>query len=363
MDILKMYLSLFALAALVASASVADKPVDANGFVAELNGLLAKYKLPSKNLVLGDQQAAEKLADANVPLKPKDVTDNKGAEDKKGEKDKDKKNEVGSQNDKKKNEWNDKKNDKQNTKDEKKDKDDKKAQKDNKDQKNKSDKKDQNKNDDKSNKKCENDKKKEEEIKISKQEFHRALRGNNFKKQPEQYQNFLDSLKKAHIANKREAAMYLAHLIYESDGLQVKEDTKCKSAQAECTKQYAASGGIGEQGKVYMGRGFLKVHGALNYHQASQDLYGDESLVKAPEKAASDDKTAWDLSAWYWSTYVHKFSGVVEKGLFGVSTFAQTQGAGCVPAEAEAKKKRNSFYQVVFKAFNLEGTPNTDIGC
>lgn len=56
--------------ALVLGVRASDiKPVDANAFVAELNGLLVKYQLPSTNLLLAPVSGSTTTATGPAPLK------------------------------------------------------------------------------------------------------------------------------------------------------------------------------------------------------------------------------------------------------------------------------------------------------
>ena len=100
-----------------------------------------------------------------------------------------------------------------------------------------------------------------------------------------------------------------------------------------------------------------------NYWLASQALFANDELVRNPDKVSKDDATSWAVSGWLWATYVHNVPGVADKGLFGVSTYALTGGKGCAPAEAEANANRRKYYEVIFKVFNLPGTPESTIGC
>jgi chitinase len=59
------------------------------------------------------------------------------------------------------------------------------------------------------------------------------------------------------ISSKREAAMFLAQMSYESAGLVVKKDPLCMVTQ--CTYSYPNTPGIGYPGKYYWGRGYLKL--------------------------------------------------------------------------------------------------------
>lgn len=136
---------------------------------------------------------------------------------------------------------------------------------------------------------------------IGRDEFDKALTENKFAAQPNHYQSFMNSMKAANITSKVETAMYRAQLLLDSQGLTAKVDKLYADNQDKWAADFDPAGRIGEQGKLYYGRGFLKLRGAANYFFVSRDLYGNEDLVN-PDKAGTDDGTAWDVSRWQWKT-------------------------------------------------------------
>ncbi|XP_058824725.1 uncharacterized protein LOC131685195 [Topomyia yanbarensis] len=86
------------------------------------------------------------------------------------------------------------------------------------------------------------------------------------------------------IRDPNEAAMFIAHLIYESDGFQNQEESDAED------QPYAP----------YHGRGFIQLTWEANYCAASRELYGNDCLVQNPDLVLDDLGTSMDVSLWFW---------------------------------------------------------------
>lgn len=88
-------------------------------------------------------------------------------------------------------------------------------------------------------------------------EFVNSVVQNNYPKpKREQYEAFVSKIKKdGGIDSKREAAMFLAQILWESGGLKHRVEIDCK--ETGCPGQY--SSGIGAWGKSYYGRGYIQL--------------------------------------------------------------------------------------------------------
>ena len=79
-------------------------------------------------------------------------------------------------------------------------------------------------------------------------EFENAFTSTGFRTPtPLQYTSFSSQLNsRGNIDTKREAAMFLAHVLYESNGLRYKEEARCESEEGlkKCIQDYALTGGI-----------------------------------------------------------------------------------------------------------------------
>jgi hypothetical protein len=93
---------------------------------------------------------------------------------------------------------------------------------------------------------------------ISQTEFIYALLLNNFPApRQDQYTNFLNFLRLSSdkIQSKREAAMFLAHVIHETSGLRFLREQAC--IQTGCTGQYISR--MGRLNRSYYGRGYIQL--------------------------------------------------------------------------------------------------------
>lgn len=148
--------------------------------------------------------------------------------------------------------------------------------------------------------------------------------------------------------------MFLAQILWESDGLKAKEEYACKDTG--CPGQYVSPN---DNGKRYFGRGYIQLTWYDNYAAASKDLYGDDRLVKNPEMVAKDEDVAWATALWYWKSRVH---AQVQGGEFGKSTKAINGALECSGGATDKPKKRFEIYKKVMVAFGITEAP-IERGC
>lgn len=98
-------------------------------------------------------------------------------------------------------------------------------------------------------------------------------------------------LPKGDISTKEEAAMALAQILHESDGLQTR---------VEYEPEDYSQPGCDVPGKVYYGRGYIQLTGCDNYRRASMELYNDDRLHQDPDLVAREESVAWDVTFHYW---------------------------------------------------------------
>jgi predicted chitinase len=165
-------------------------------------------------------------------------------------------------------------------------------------------------------------------------------------------------LPKGSITDKQEAAMALANFLQESDGLRAKREYACQNTG--CPGSYATPG-CDYQNQRYYGRGYIQLSWCYNYKPASQDLYGNDKLVKDPDMVARDEQVAWDTAFWFWKTRVHSQAGVAE-GKFGVTVRAINGGLECDGAHKDQARRRFAMYGQVRAAFGLQGNGD-ERGC
>lgn len=133
---------------------------------------------------------------------------------------------------------------------------------------------------------------------MSYNEFSNAVVTNGYPS-PSQtvYNAFVQGLPKGSISTKEEAAMALAQMLHESDGLRAKKEYAC--VETGCPGQYTDPS-CDAPGQRYFGRGYIQLTWCTNYRAASKDLFNNNSLVTNPESVATNENLAWDTAFWFW---------------------------------------------------------------
>ncbi|KAJ2432221.1 hypothetical protein GGF41_000110 [Coemansia sp. RSA 2531] len=175
-----------------------------------------------------------------------------------------------------------------------------------------------------------------------------------------QCNSFLKNMKSAGgIASSREAAMFLANILWESDGLRAKEEYDCQKLPDWCAQNYKTPEDV--PGKTYWGRGYIQLTWHYNYIDASKALFGDDRLAKDPAQVAEDEDTAWMVSFWFWKDRVRSDPGV-QAGNFGASINKINGGLECRGSAQDKAKKRYAMYKAVLPIFAPGETPK-EAGC
>lgn len=104
---------------------------------------------------------------------------------------------------------------------------------------------------------------------------------------------------------------FLAQLAHESDGFKTR--TEYASGAAYEGRKDLGNTSPGD-GKKYKGRGYIQLTGRSNYTAASNQLYGDNRLVKTPEAVSSSADAALLVSLWYWKK--NNLNAYADKGDF-----------------------------------------------
>ena len=149
--------------------------------------------------------------------------------------------------------------------------------------------------------------------------------------------------------NKEMASQFLAQLTHESGGFNYTKEIAF--INKKCTYQYESDKGA--PGKTYYGRGFIQLSWPKNYKEASQDLYGNDSLYEDPDKVELDPYIGAEVSVWYWKKYVEGQPGVGPDH-FGYSTKAINGKLECNNKNIEQSKNRYKIYVVFAKALKLK---------
>ncbi|PVV01530.1 hypothetical protein BB560_004045 [Smittium megazygosporum] len=168
---------------------------------------------------------------------------------------------------------------------------------------------------------------------------------------------FLKGLPVGQISSNMEAAMFLAQILWESDGLRAKEEYYCQTN--DCSTAYSSA--LDLPGKVYSGRGYIQLTWASNYQDASMALFGDDRLLQDPDQVSANEDIAWAVSFWYWRDRVRTDPRVAE-GLFGVSTNLINGALECRGDYSTKAAKRFEIYKAVLQVFDPEVIP-IETGC
>ncbi|MFI6998272.1 chitinase [Nocardia sp. NPDC050175] len=192
---------------------------------------------------------------------------------------------------------------------------------------------------------------------ITEDEFAAAVKGAGYRTPTTaQYKGMCAALPVGSISTRRDLAQFLAQILWESDGLECKEEYLAVSDPAATAAAYASSG---DNGKTFHGRGYIQLTWSSNYRAASQGIFGDDRLYRTPEVVASDEYIAWAVSFWYWHTSVASAPNY-GRG-FGVTTKAINGVLECAGGDSTKAKKRYEIYTKVAAA--LGETPLGPEGC
>ena len=211
-------------------------------------------------------------------------------------------------------------------------------------------------------------------VSLTKAEFAKILSELGYSPADDSHRVFINknASSKGKIANRKELAMFLTHVLWESDGLKAKKEYAC--ADTGCPGQYAHPA-LDVPGKRYFGRGFIQLTWSYNYKDASEYLYKDKNvLLQNPEKV-EETEVAWDTALWFWNKRVRdnpdkpSVAKQVREGLFGASTMLINGGIECTGANGvaplhEKAKKRFENYKKILNVLGFNAsTEAKPAGC
>lgn len=189
-------------------------------------------------------------------------------------------------------------------------------------------------------------------VSVTRDEFMSAVKSCGYCRPSEaQFNSFCRGLRSSGITSKREAAMFLAQIIHESDGLRAKKEYNPPSNAYDWN----------DNGIQFFGRGYIQLTWRANYKAASRELYNDNRLVNNPDLVCDDEDTAWKTAFWYWKSRVHGAPGVID-GHFGATTKAINGALECSCGPNERAKSRFEKYKKVLRSFQINERP-IESGC
>ena len=172
------------------------------------------------------------------------------------------------------------------------------------------------------------------------------------------------------INNVTQLAMYFAQVLYESNGMTVRNAMPCSrfGSHDSCSSYIDINvdnnGAYNNSctGKIedYHGRGFLFLENVDNYRSASQELFGNEILYKYPKVVNISPSISWSTSAWIWVKKVGSLVG--SSDAFGLSTKFLRPGDCSSKVSSENAQKAFDIYQKVLSVFDPDRTAN-QAGC
>lgn len=152
----------------------------------------------------------------------------------------------------------------------------------------------------------------------------------------------------ANISSQQEMAMYLAQVMYETNGLTFRVVPPCSSLSnctvcSNYTSQYVNNTG-GVDGINYYGRGHLYIQNASEYLAVSQALFNDDSLLRNPNFLVNSYPVAWATAAWKWKTYVKPVLGGSDA--FGLTTKYLRPADCAVPQNGNQTQQATTAFQI-----------------
>ncbi|CAF1229494.1 unnamed protein product [Didymodactylos carnosus] len=171
--------------------------------------------------------------------------------------------------------------------------------------------------------------------------------------------NRLDGLRKSGWtpANKDEAAVFLAHVFHETDGLK----TVREYCAPGCGSHYAGTWCSiqGKPGKLYYGRGWFQLSWPCNYHAAGQALGVD--LLSNPDLVEQRADLAVKTAVWFYNS--NNMAGPAKQGDFAATTRIINGQLECNGgAGANNQIQRVATYRRIRKCFGL-GDPAKNPSC
>lgn len=168
------------------------------------------------------------------------------------------------------------------------------------------------------------------------------------------------------VTSKLQLAIFLAQIIWESDGLRVKRDYACYPTLGPyCQYSRGIAYSSGFSGQSYFGRGYMRLSWDYNYRAASQYLFGNpNTLLANPDLVASNEELSWATAFWFWRFIVigRQFGPSVLNGYFGAATNALNGEFECKGDSQNFARQRFQVYLNVLQAFNIN-TMSIENGC
>ena len=123
------------------------------------------------------------------------------------------------------------------------------------------------------------------------------------------YPDFMNyAIMVGNITTTNELAMYLANVLYQSNGLKNNIDPACQNPQSgNCLGLNLNATNYGTNVNYY-GRGYLWIQGQSMYTDCANDMFGnDATLLLYPDLIRISSTMNWATTAWYWHRYIQPY--------------------------------------------------------
>lgn len=120
------------------------------------------------------------------------------------------------------------------------------------------------------------------------------------------YPDFMNyAVKIGNITTLDEMAMYLANVLYQSNGLTLNYDPICEKPKSSNCLNLGLNATVHGTQVNYYGRGYLWLQGQSAYSDCARDLFGNDStLLLYPDSIRVSTTMNWATTAWYWRRFV-----------------------------------------------------------
>ena len=110
------------------------------------------------------------------------------------------------------------------------------------------------------------------------------------------------------ITTTNELAMYLANVLYQSNGLRLSYDPACEDPQSGNCLGLNLNTTVFGTNVNYYGRGYLWIQGQSMYSDLANDMFGnDATLLLYPDLIRISPTMNWASTAWFWRRYIQPY--------------------------------------------------------
>lgn len=107
------------------------------------------------------------------------------------------------------------------------------------------------------------------------------------------------------ITTTNELAMYLANVLYQSNGLMTRVDPACQDPSSGNCLGLNLNTTVFGSSVNYYGRGYLWIQGQSAYTDCANDMFGnDATLLMYPDLIRISPTMSWATTAWYWKRFI-----------------------------------------------------------